>query len=149
MLLILFVVVIVGTCKLSKTNYYKSSDLSVAIFTGNVIIGFAVFCTASVMLMCSSSSMEVKLYEQENLKIEKKIDLLTKKYMDHESDFYKDFKKGDGVVLVETYPELKSNELISEQLKIYERNNNKLLKAKRDEIYCNTAKWWLYFGGRR
>lgn len=149
MLLILFVVAIVGTRKLSKTDYYRRSDLDIAIFIGNVVIGFAVFSTVLVMIMCSSGSIEVKLYEQENEKIEKKIDLLTKRYIDHESDFYKNFKKGDGVALVETYPELKGNELISTQLKIYERNNNKLLEAKKDEIYCNTAKWWLYFGGKR
>ena len=149
MLLIVFIIAIVGTRKLSETDYYKRSDLDVAIFVGNVVIGFAVFCAASVMIVCSSSPMEVKLYEQENLKIEKKIDLLTKRYIDHESDFYKNFKKGDGIALVETYPELKSNELISTQLKIYNENNNKLLEAKKDEIYCNTAKWWLYFGGKR
>lgn len=149
MLLILFIVAIIGTKKLSETDYYKRSDLDVAIFVGNVVIGFAVFCTVLAMVMYSPGSMEVKLYEQENEKIEKRIDLLTKKYMDHESDFYKNFKKGDGVVLVELFPELKSNELVSEQLKVYERNNNKLLKAKKDEVYCNTAKWWLYFGGKR
>lgn len=149
MLLILFVVAIIGTKKLSETDYYKRSDLDVAIFIGNVVIGFAVFTTVLVMVMYSSGSMKVKLYEQENKKIEKKIDLLTKKYIDHESDFYKNFKKGDGVVLVETFPELKSNELVSEQLKVYERNNNKLLEVKEDEIYCNVAKWLLYFGGKR
>lgn len=149
MLLILFVVAIIGTKKLSETDYYKRSDLDVAIFIGNVVIGFAVFTTVLVMVMYSSGSMKVKLYEQENKKIEKKIDLLTKKYIDHESDFYKNFKKGDGVVLVETFSELKSNELVSEQLKVYERNNNKLLEAKEDEIYCNVAKWLLYFGGKR
>lgn len=149
MLLILFVVAIIGTKKLSETDYYKRSDFDVAIFIGNVVIGFAVFTTVLVMVMYSSGSMKVKLYEQENKKIEKKIDLLTKKYIDHESDFYKNVKKGDGVVLVETFPELKSNELVSEQLKVYERNNNKLLEAKEDEFYCNVAKWLLYFGGKR
>lgn len=149
MLLILLIVAIIGTKKLSETDYYKRSDLDMVLFICDITIGFAVFSTVLVMIMYSPGSMKVKLYEQENKKIEKKIDLLAKKYMDHESDFYKNFKKGDGVVLVETYPELKSNELIGEQLKVYERNNNKLLKAKKDEIYCNTAKWWLYFGGKR
>ena len=149
MLLILFIVAIIGTKKLSETDYYKRSDLDVAIFIGNVVIGFAVFSTVLVMIMYSSGSMKAKLYEQENKKIEKKIDLLTKKYIDHESDFYKNFKRGDGVALVETFPELKSNELVGEQLKAYERNNNKLLEAKEDEIYCNNAKWLLYFGGKR
>lgn len=79
MLLILFVVAIIGPKKLSETDYYKRSDLDVAIFIGNVVIGFAVFTTVLVMVMYSSGSMKVKLYEQENKKIEKKIDLLTKK----------------------------------------------------------------------
>ena len=149
MLLLLSVIAVVGTHKLSKTKYYKNSDLDIVLFIVDLLIGFTVVCTVLVMVLYSPESMKVKLYEQENVKIERKIDLLAKNYIDHESDFYKNFKKGDGVALVETYPELKGNELLKEQIKIYEKNNNRLLEAKQGEIYCNACKWLLYFGGRK
>lgn len=149
MLLLLSVIAVVGTYKLSKTEYYKNSYLDMVLFIVDFLIGFITFCIIIAMVSYFPENAKVKLYEQENVKIERKIDLLAKNYMDHESDFYKNFKQGDGVVLVETYPELKGNELIKEQIRLYEKNNNKLLEVKQGEIYLNTCKWLLYFGGKR
>lgn len=54
---------------------------------------------------------------------------------------------GDGMALITTYTELRSNELVKEQMDTYQSNNRKIAKLKEKEIDCNITKWWIYFGG--
>lgn len=90
---------------------------------------------------------KIKMYETQNQQLERKIDVAVKNYMNHEKDTYKEFKAGDGMALITTYPELRSNELVKEQMNTYQSNNRKIAKLKEKEIDCNVTKWWVYFGG--
>jgi hypothetical protein len=90
---------------------------------------------------------KIKMYETQNQQLERKIDVAVKSYMNHEKDTYKEFKAGDGMALITTYPELRSNELVKEQMNTYQSNNRKIAKLKEKEIDCNVTKWWIYFGG--
>lgn len=45
------------------------------------------------------------------------------------------------------YPELKSDELVSNQIDIYNSNNKKIKKLKLQKIENQKAKFYLYFGG--
>lgn len=92
---------------------------------------------------------KIEVYKTQNQQLERKIDTVVKNYMDHEKDTYKEFKAGDGMTLIATYPELRSNELVKKQVETYEKNNRKITKLEEDEIDYNVIKWWLYFGGRR
>ena len=56
-------------------------------------------------------------------------------------------KLKDGDVLIQMYPELKSNELVSKQIDIYNENNKKIKKLKLEKIKNQKAKFYLYFGG--
>ena len=90
---------------------------------------------------------KIKMYETQNQQLERKIDVTVKSYMNHEKDTYKEFKAGDGMALITTYPELRSNELVKEQMNTYQSNNRKIAKLKEKEIDCNVTKWRVYFGG--
>lgn len=90
---------------------------------------------------------KIEMYQEENKKIENQIDLVVQKYMTHEDETFKKAKSESSMTLVSLYPELKSDSLVKEQIKIYNKNNSKIKELKESQIDINTAKWWLYFGG--
>lgn len=92
---------------------------------------------------------QLAIYEEENAKIEKVIDDTIANYKEYEGSTYKDFKldeSADITVKVNTYPELKSNELVVKQLEIYQKNNETIKQLKADIAEVNLLKWILYFG---
>lgn len=51
------------------------------------------------------------------------------------------------VVLASTmYPEIKTNELIKNQIETYQKNTDKIYKLKDEKIQRKIFAWWLYFG---
>ena len=119
----------------------------------------AIFLIISVIACIIFTSMIVKcnvvytkqlaIYEEENAKIEKVIDDTIANYKEYEGSTYKDFKldeSADITVKVNTYPELKSNELVVKQLEIYQKNNETIKQLKADIAEVSLFKWLLYFG---
>lgn len=89
---------------------------------------------------------KIEMYQEENTNIENNIDVLVKQYMEHEKSTLKEFKVESSITLVNLYPELKSNELVQQQLNIYVENNNKIKELKEHKLDYQISKWWLYFG---
>lgn len=89
---------------------------------------------------------KIEMYQEENTKIETDIDMLVKQYMEHEKKTLSEFKSESSITLVNLYPDLKSNELVQQQLNIYVENNNKIKELKNDKLEYQLSKWWLYFG---
>lgn len=90
---------------------------------------------------------KIKMYQEENTKIEADINLLVKEYMDYEQTTFTEVKGESATMLVSLFPELKSDTLVQEQIKIYTANNNKIKELKEDVIDMKIGKWLLYFGG--
>ena len=90
---------------------------------------------------------KIKIYEEENEKIEKDVDFIVAKYMEHENETFDMSEVGSTTVLVQMYPELKSNELVSKQIDIYNENNKKIKKLKLEKVENQKAKFYLYLGG--
>lgn len=153
MLLLIFTVIIIASILYYRHAKYKndsSSDLDVLC----VVLILVNFIPLTVLGLCLSNLYEnqganqkINMYETQNRQLERKIDVAVQSYMDHEKDTYKEFKAGDGMALITTYPELRSNELVKEQMSTYQSNNRKIAKLKEKEIDCNVTKWWIYFGG--
>ena len=153
MLLLIFTVIIIASILYYRHAKYKnnsSSDLDVL----GVVLILVNFIPLAVLGFLLSNLYEnqgvdqkIKMYETQNQQLERKIDVAVKSYMNHEKDTYKEFKAGDGMALITTYPELRSNELVKEQMNTYQSNNRKIAKLKEKEIDCNVTKWWVYFGG--
>lgn len=153
MLLLIFTVIIIASILYYRHEKHKnnsSSDLDVL----GVVLILVNFIPLAVLGLLLSNLYEdqgvdqkIKMYETQNQQLERKIDVTVKSYMNHEKDTYKEFKAGDGMALITTYPELRSNELVKEQMNTYQSNNRKIEKLKEKEIDCNVTKWWVYFGG--
>lgn len=153
MLLLIFTVVIIASILYYRHAKYKNNSSSDLDMLGVVLILVNFIPLAVLGLLLSNLyenqgvDQKIKMYEAQNQQLERKIDVAVKSYMDHEKDTYKEFKAGDGMALITTYPELRSNELVKEQMNTYQSNNRKIAKLKEKEIDCNVTKWWVYFGG--
>jgi len=89
---------------------------------------------------------KIKMYQEENANIEKDIDKVVKEYLKHEHDTYADLKNESSITLVTLFPDLKSDNLVQQQLNIYVRNNSTIKYLKEEKIDIAKKKWILYFG---
>lgn len=145
MLILFLVITIVSTVIVCKFDFEVSTLLLVFLDCVSIIIlAFAVIG----IIEYQGIEEKLQIYNTQNQQLERKIDTVVKSYIGHEKDAYKEFKPGDGVTLIATYPELKSNELIKEQINTYQSNNRKILKLKEKQVDYNVLKWWIYFGGK-
>ena len=88
---------------------------------------------------------KIVMYEEENKKIEKKIEATVKQYMDFEKDTYSKLKTDSYINLVSLYPKLKSDKLIQEQIETYQENSDTIISLKEKKINRKTLKWWLFW----
>lgn len=118
-------------------------------------IGFAGLLVALAGIAWNSSEAldykylkdKIAMYEQENTSIEKDIDAIVSNYMEYENKTFDMSQIESFTVLVQMYPELKSNELVQSQMQVYNDNNKKIKSLKNKLIESNKAKWLIYFGG--
>lgn len=117
------------------------------------VIGL-VFCTIALILLLTSIPEsntiddKIAMYEQENKSIETSISKVVESYKDYEKDLFTDIKPDTYIaVATQVYPELKSNELVKQQIKLYTDNNKKIKELKEEKLNYRVTKWWLYFGG--
>lgn len=89
---------------------------------------------------------KIAMYQEENERIEEQMDALVSQYMQYESYTYGELKNDSSITLISLYPELKADELVKEQISVYEINNVKIKELKEDKINLKTKKWLLYFG---
>lgn len=90
---------------------------------------------------------QIAMYQEENVLIEKQIDVAVKQYLNYESGVFTDISSESSITLVSLYPELKSDQLIKKQIEVYMSNNEQIKSLKTEEINGNIYRWWLYFGG--
>lgn len=93
------------------------------------------------------TDQKIQMYQEENEKIEEDVNVIITQYMEHENETFDMSKIESSTVLIQMYPELKSNELVSKQIDIYNENNKKIKKLKLEKIKNQKAKFYLYFGG--
>lgn len=93
------------------------------------------------------TDQKIQMYQEENEKIEEDVSVIITQYMEYENETFDMSKIESSTVLIQMYPELKSNELVSKQIDIYNENNKKIKKLKLEKIKNQKAKFYLYFGG--
>ena len=90
------------------------------------------------------------MYEQENAHIENDIAEMIDQYKAYEGDVIDGVSAKNNessLALVNLYPDLKTSELVNQQINIHTENNQKIKDLKESLINLKVAKWWLYFGG--
>ena len=163
MLIVLFVIfllmIIIGVllCKWADEKYHEG----LAVFA---ICGVVVGCIAEFIVVCciagcafgisqlKVADRKIQMYEEENNNIQNQVAEIVKNYQNYEQNTYTeslkniDISNTDVVVLSQLYPDIKSNEMVSKQIQIYQDNNNKIKEIKEEKINNEICKWWLYFG---
>lgn len=89
---------------------------------------------------------KINLYSNQNKEIEQKVETTIKQYMEYENKTFVQLKPEEYVNLINLYPELKSDELLQKEIKLYINNNNEILDLKQEKLNGTIYKWWLYFG---
>ena len=116
-----------------------------------IIVCFIIGCAIGISQL-KVADRKIQMYEEENSNIQNQVAEIVKNYQDYEQNTYTeslkniDISNTDVVVLSQLYPDIKSNEMISKQIQIYQDNNNKIKEIKEDKLNNEICKWWLYFG---
>ena len=90
---------------------------------------------------------KIEMYESENAEIDSQICEIVEGYKTYEKETFEKISNKSANVLVELYPDLKTNELVQKQMEIYMSNKNKIVSLREDLINQKPLRWWLYFGG--
>lgn len=90
---------------------------------------------------------KISLMEAENSNIDTQICEIVEGYKDFEKSTLEGVSNKSANVLIQFYPELKSDELVAKQMDIYMDNKSNIVSLKKELIDQRPLKWWLYFGG--
>ena len=91
----------------------------------------------------------ISMYEEQNAEIESKIEELVANYMSYEQDTFEGIKNkldGDVMVNISMFPELKSDQLVAQQVEVHTKNKAKIIELKEKKLGLKKTRWWLYFG---
>ena len=145
---IFFILTIVFATLSSKTydDVWEGLGIFALIVTG--ILGVCVIYNLISAISGRTLPEKIAMYEEENKRIEEDIAIMVKEYMQYEGDTFKDVTSESAITLVNLYPELKSSELVTQQISIHTENNKKIKELKEDLIEAKNAKYLLYFGGK-
>ena len=149
MVLVAFVVALVAFL-ISSAIWDRDEYLSagaIKIISIVIMVVCAVIAIVGITELSSAHNIDekIELYTQENAAIEERISGLVNGYMSYEKETYQEFS-GDAMTILTVYPELKSDTLVQEQIRLYNENYQKILKLKAQKIDVSRAKWILYFG---
>lgn len=89
---------------------------------------------------------KIALYEEENQVIESQVETVVFNYMEYEQNTFTKCSSESAITLIDLYPELKTDTLVSKQIDVYVENNKEIRNLKTEKINISAYKWWAYFG---
>ena len=121
---------------------------------GNVFCWLGILATIVAMMVLGGNLVnekaldkQIKMHQEENNHIETVVKVEVQNYMQFEHDTYVQIQDDENVeILILRYPELKSNELVQQQITLLQENNKTIRELKTQKIKLITYRWWLYFG---
>jgi hypothetical protein len=154
------ILVILGVCIVlliggyflcEKFDSNLSEDIGACMIVGGgIVMVIALVATLFLSISVSGGSVldeKIKMYSNENKKIEQSISETVNNYQKYESEVFEKCTNKNSIELVSLYPELKADKLVKKQIDTYISNNNKIKELKENKINLKVEKWWLYFGG--
>lgn len=139
----------IGFFALANDNPYDTWEvggtLSAIIF---IVCVLAMFWTGYHVHRCAYViPAQISMYEEENARIEEKVRDTVNKYMEYEGGVIMEIApEDDAMTLISLYPDLKTDQLISEEISVYIANNDQIKKLRAELAEQASYKWWLYFG---
>lgn len=133
------------------THRDSYSDDGLGTIAIGIIVIFIFAFTAIIEFIPKAIELEliddkIAMYEEENAQIEEDVERIVAQYQQHEKAVFDMSEIHSATTLIQMYPDLKSNDLAMKQIEIYNQNNAQIKSLKLDQIDCEKAKWWLYFG---
>jgi len=149
MLILLTVIFIILSVIFLKFLSKREGALGLGFITVLFSIAFAVSIVfvGAGLIHRQTIQERISLYETENAEIDSQICEIVEGYKSYEKETFEKISNKSANVLVELYPDLKSNELVQKQMEIYMSNKNKVVSLQEDLINQKPLRWWLYFGG--
>jgi len=137
-----------------RKNKFRYKDYDCGWLVACAVLGaFACLMVLACCIMWCDVSTEcvidqkIEMYQEENDKIEAEIAIIVSQYMEYEKDTLIGVSPNEDVmVLVSLFPELKSDELVKQQISIHTSNASKIKSLKENKIDIGIEKWLLYFG---
>ena len=147
--LLLIIFSILGVLCFRKADWTDENDSHAWGFVGLAIANFVIiiFIVINLCDVVNSTVIDEKIsmYQEENTEIENDISTMVKDYKQHELDVFDRSDTYSPTVLIQLYPELKSDTLVQNQMTVYTANNQKIKELKEKQINYKVSKWWLYF----
>lgn len=144
MTLLLFIVF--GILGIAACAYFEEA-------AGMCFLFSFIFLVASIVLAYDIYKCEhvipkkIAIYAEENAEIEEKVANTVAKYMEYERDIIIEIAPDDdAMTLVSLYPDLKSDQLISAEIEVYIKNNDKIKQLKDTQANVSVYRWFLNFG---
>lgn len=130
-------------------NLYKMDITSIWTGICSVVLIVSLVLTGFLGAFYSKHTIideKIALYEAQNAKIEAQVATAVEGYKEFEADTFANCKPEDLTLVLTLYPELSSNELVKQQINIYQANNEKILELKEQKLNLEVCRWWLFFG---
>lgn len=91
---------------------------------------------------------KISILENENRAIEARVESAVQQYQDYETGIFTDSTQevgSDVLVLIERYPELKSDDFVQQQIELYIENHNEIKQLKLKQTDKYVLEFWLFF----
>jgi len=149
LIITILILILIGCVIAYRTGRFDEDTIEAVSIISVIILIF--FVIPELFLLQRNKEIDyindtIKMYSEENSKIETQIDNIVKNYMSYENKTVTAIAPKSGIQLVTLYPQLKSDKLVQNQMKIYLDNNNKIKDSQQQQIDGRIYKWWLYFG---
>ena len=150
LLLVIFIAIMIGGFILEEKSYHYDGvgfGMSVVGICATILTLIFLIFTMICFVDLKIIDQKITIYQEENTKIESQVETLVSQYQDYESGIFKDLQNESDVTLaLSLYPELKADKLVTKQLNLYVKNNQKIKELKVEKLNEKIFKWWLYFG---
>lgn len=123
--------------------YITLNIVGVIVIVISIIAGIIVGSTLTDRFIIDE---KIALHESENKVIEEEIATIAQEYKTYESTTFESLKYTNPTTIVSVFPELKSNEIVKQQVNLYISNNKEIKMLKQSKLNHKLLAWWLYFG---
>ena len=144
------IAVILMIVAIATYNCWDDDDiaLTVIILTVLLVLGFLI---AGIVIGVEAQKLnyiddKIEYLSEENAQIDEEILMIVSSYQEHEKEFYETFKNTSTTTLVNLYPEIKSNDLVTKQIDIYLANKQEIKDLELRKIEGGVIRWWAFFG---
>ena len=143
---LLLVFIILATLVYTSKNF---DEISADIFFVLIVLIFIDLVSLCKTLVDynrikSTADKKIELLEKENERYLSQIEIVADKYLVNENTTFKDLKQS--VEVLQTYPELKSNDFLQAQISAFQKNEEELKKLYLEKISLRTYKFYIFVG---